>query len=522
MSKKRSKAGLVVLGILLILIGIPVLFVMMLQPGAKQWNRITAENVNLSTGRIEMSSTNVILQEAWLEKRIADGFRLVNEESPDFQIAGSDLTLEKNKLSFLVGGILPNPISSKGKTIKLAVEASMSAALSDTRELKLQMESIKVGRVPIPVKLLTKIQALQSSLNTENLLKGKEAEFDLETLSVTVNLDDFMNDISPGSRIQNFQILDKKLSISISLSKELNEEIKKLAVIAKDIAPDIHNAIIEKLPAEKTGGLEQATIIYKELAEQDERGARATLSYLEGDVRAVFKGDEHILEFGDILDEGSTISTAKKSYAEIVLPGLSILKILEESDVIIHSARQKDMLEENKIEIAGGKIRAIVNSLDNEDDVFSVQAGLTTMGVRGTDFIIDFDGLVKLTVLEGAVAFENKNSMALVKENQTVSAKENEKPEPDELKQKDREKLLKEFPIYTDPETVESLLSYNPAPAILNLFTIYADFYLSLTTEEQEKLALVMEEYIEENPEHMRDFVQFAEEQGWMEEELDS
>ena len=521
-TKKRSKAGLVVLIILLIIIGIPVAIVMMLQPGTARWNRITGEKTVVSSEGIEISSTSIIFHEDWLEKNIAKGFQLFNEESTDFQIAGSDLTLEKNELSFLIGAALINPLSSKGKTINAAVEASISASISDTRELKLQLESIKIGRMPIPVKLLTKIQAVKSSLNTENLLKGKEAEFDLETMSFTVNLDDIMKDISPGSHIQNFQFLDEKISVSVSLSSELNREIKKLASELEDIVPDVHSAIIEKMPSPKTGGLEQASIIYQELAAQDNRESRATLSYVEGEISASSNGNERLLNFGDILDEGTILSTAKKSYAEIVLPGSSILKILEDSEVIIHSAAQEGMIEENRIELASGKIRAVVASLDNENDEFSVQAGLTTMEVRGTDFIVSYDGVVELTVLEGAVAIENKESMALVKENQTVSAKENKKPEPESLSDKAREKLQKQTQIFTDPATVDSLLGYNSAPPLLKLFTIYADLFLSLTPEEQEELELIVSEYIEEHPELMRDLVQFAEEQGWMEEEIDS
>lgn len=515
--KRRSRTGLIVLIVLLILIGIPVGIIVLLQPGSSRWNRITAEAVAEPAKEIDIRSNSIFIHESWIEKRINDGIKLVNEESPEIEIAGVDLTLEKNTISLLAGVILENPVS-EDKTIKAAVEASMTAFLSNTSELTIQIESVTLGRLPIPVKLITKIQALKSSLNTDNILKGKEAEFDLETLSLTINLDDLLNEVSPGSQIQNFQILEDRIALSISLSPEINREIQLLASELQNIAPDVHNNLIEKLPAEKTASLELASALYKELAEKTAEEEKPTVSYLEGTVTAMLDGTERLLDFGDIIEEKSTVTSSKNSYAEIILPGSSVLKILENSQVIIHSSVREGETEKNRLELTGGKLRAVVARLDTDADEFIIDAGVTTMGVRGTDFIIDFNKTVKLTVLEGAVAIENKESMALVEENQSVTAGENQNPEPVALDANEREKLLKDFPVYTDPASIDSLLRYNPAPSLFQLFTIYTDFYLSLTEEEQEEVELIVNQYIEENPEVMREITLFAEEQGWTEE----
>ncbi|MDC7235610.1 MAG: FecR family protein [Spirochaetales bacterium] len=513
----KSKAGLIVLVIILIIIAIPVSLIILIQPGTSQWNSITAPAPDNSAG-LGINHSSIILTEDWLERRIDDAMKLVNEENPDFQMAGSDVTLKNGKATLLAGAVITNPLSSKDKTIKGAVESTLSASLISSQELQIQLESIKVGRLPLPVKLLSKIQALKSSLNTENLLKGKEADFNLETMTAMISLEEMMNDISPGSRMNNLQILDGKISIAITLSPELNSDIQELALILAKTAPGLKDEIISSLKSGDTDNLETATSLIQEMAEQKPRDPSAVLSYMEGDVVSTHQGEAHHPDFGETLEEGSTLSTGADSYAEIILPGRSVLKLLEKTEVVIHSARQTGMTEENRLDLAGGKIRAVVNSLDNEEDIFSVEAGMTTMGVRGTDFVILYDGKVELSVLMGAVAMETEGGLSLVEENQRATVKKAEKPVPESLSSGEKETILKTIPLLTDADTMESLFSYNAAPSVMQLFTSCYEYYLSLSPDEQKQLEQIVTTYMEDNPELMEEMALFAERQGWTEE----
>ncbi len=269
-SSNKNWTPLIAVGIiLLVLIGIPLLIIRLLQPGGSQWDRIISagtDSSNAAVREIEVEGSTVILSEEWLESRIAEAVTLVNEENPDFQIAGADLTLEEDSAGILAGVTLTNPLSSKGKMIRAAVSLSADMMINEKDELEVEFKGLKIGRMPVPVKLLSRFQALKDSVRFENLTKGKNAEFNMDTMSFRVPVEDLMAEISPGAKLEELKISEKELRLALTLPPDKNNQLREFAAHFNSYAPSILTSLKTELPLDKTAGLDRIQNILEEIS----------------------------------------------------------------------------------------------------------------------------------------------------------------------------------------------------------------------------------------------------------------
>ncbi len=270
MSSERNRKPLIIAGIILIiLIGIPVLIIWLLQPGKSQWERINSSGAagpGTAVREIMTDDRTVILTEEWLESRIAEAVTLMNEENSDFQIAGADLSLEENRAGILAGVTLKNPLSSSEKIIRAAVSLSVRVLINESREMEVKFDSLKIGRMPVPVKLLSRIQALHNSVNFENLSKGRNASFNMDTMSFKAPVDDLMNEISPGTRLEELKLSEGELRLALILPAENNLQLREYAAHFGEYSPDLLGSLKRELPSGKTASLDRIQSIIEQLS----------------------------------------------------------------------------------------------------------------------------------------------------------------------------------------------------------------------------------------------------------------
>ncbi|MBN1573599.1 MAG: FecR domain-containing protein [Deltaproteobacteria bacterium] len=122
---------------------------------------------------------------------------------------------------------------------------------------------------------------------------------------------------------------------------------------------------------------------------------KAEVIYVSGFVDAKLKetGKTVTLVKGMKVGQGDEIMTDSESSVELKLTDGSIIKIGEDSRVVIKELGQVEItkVSRSKFELIKGKVRAVVKPFVDKDSKFTIETENATIGVRGTDFGVSFD-----------------------------------------------------------------------------------------------------------------------------------
>lgn len=519
---KGCRTAIVVIFILLlVIIGTPFFLIWMIQPSQKQWVELTEISAGQPDLAISTTSSGIVLEENWLNYQIDRALTLVFQEAEiEAEFAGSNLALEKDGLSFLLGAVFENPVKGKlgPEELKAAVKAEFGIIIDKDSMMSAELKKIKIGKLSIPVSFLIKnimkIQSVQSSLSPENLSIQGIKNLNMKDQSVQIDLNEISNEIIDGLVVQYARILPGRISISITLPAEFQEEIRSLAELFYETSPILREDLEERIPHESIMKIESAEKILASMAKEKGENSNSVLtSLLEGRVSSQKTENmkQKPLDFGMKISEGSTLISAKDSYGEFILPGESILKLMGDSEVYLKSFAEEESQNMIVLEMPSGKIRAVV-SAQKENDKFTFLAGNTVIETRGTDFIIEYrKDKLELTVSKGSV---NVNDNIIVGASQTLSISGQKMSTVKDVDPKDLNKLLNELSIFTSEDSAQALQQYNPLPSLINLYSVYSDMLEELSPEDRDRVMLSFEDSLNKNPEYAKKVEAFIEKAG--------
>lgn len=113
------------------------------------------------------------------------------------------------------------------------------------------------------------------------------------------------------------------------------------------------------------------------------------------------------LKAGDPVLEGDTLQSEAASSAKFLMNDQTILDLNPSSQLLVEHYQLKSLGNRNvSISVLNGTIRASVNQHLTNGGKFSIRTRSATMGVRGTEFVVQSDsrtGQSQLTVLKGLV-----------------------------------------------------------------------------------------------------------------------
>lgn len=102
------------------------------------------------------------------------------------------------------------------------------------------------------------------------------------------------------------------------------------------------------------------------------------------------------------IPKGSSIQTGMTSAELQMSPTGTIIKIANNTLMTINNLQNQDQ-GSNDFTLKGGKLRAVVARLLGREESYNFFNNSTVCGIRGTDFLLDFEG--NLVVADGAVDF---------------------------------------------------------------------------------------------------------------------
>lgn len=108
---------------------------------------------------------------------------------------------------------------------------------------------------------------------------------------------------------------------------------------------------------------------------------------------------------GMLLDEKDLLQTGKEAYCDIIMPGRGIIRISEESELVLAQLQAgKEQLRLNK-----GKIGLNISQKLKKDETFKVETDVAVASVRGTQFFVEKnENGINTVLLEGIVKLHRK------------------------------------------------------------------------------------------------------------------
>jgi hypothetical protein len=145
----------------------------------------------------------------------------------------------------------------------------------------------------------------------------------------------------------------------------------------------------------------------------------AVVKIIRGEVDVLTLGKTTRLNVNDWVQEGSVVKTADKSFAKLIFVDRSQINIGPNSEMKIEKFSGDDA---GVIDLVKGKVRSqVTKTLIQDRSKMFIKTPNAVMGIRGTDFVISFNGKNTSTVLfEGSVLFAKLEGNA-----QTTQAMEN-------------------------------------------------------------------------------------------------
>lgn len=137
----------------------------------------------------------------------------------------------------------------------------------------------------------------------------------------------------------------------------------------------------------------------------------AVVKIIRGEVDVLTLGRTNKLKVQDWVEDGAVVKTAEKSFAKLVFVDGSQINIGPNSEMKIEKFSGDDA---GVIDLVKGKVRSQVTKdyLKDRSKMF-IKTPNAVMGIRGTDFVISYNGKNTSTVLfEGSVVFAKNEGNA--------------------------------------------------------------------------------------------------------------
>jgi ferric-dicitrate binding protein FerR (iron transport regulator) len=201
-----------------------------------------------------------------------------------------------------------------------------------------------------------------------------------------------------------------------------------------------------------------------------------TVAYVEGEATLTPTGRDTsvVLSEDRVVNTGDRIDTGKDGSVELLLPDESVVRVGPESRIVVREAGYVEVTKKssNVLNLLYGKVRAVVAPLLNAESRFIIETENTTVGVRGTDFVVSHDktaGETDVLCSDGTVELKPKDvvrkglSPILVRGNEGVRLVRGKIPEkPGRWVDANRVKLLRnlDFKGKRTKKIIEKRLKY--------------------------------------------------------------
>jgi len=124
-------------------------------------------------------------------------------------------------------------------------------------------------------------------------------------------------------------------------------------------------------------------------------GKTAKITFLVGDVFVQKAGTNWIkAEIGDTLNEGVVLKTGENSYCEIVISSGTLFRMKDKSELKLSLLPDSSEDNKSKIRLFAGSLFAKVNKIAYKSNV-TIETDSTTLGVRGTEFLVYVENDIK-------------------------------------------------------------------------------------------------------------------------------
>lgn len=141
-----------------------------------------------------------------------------------------------------------------------------------------------------------------------------------------------------------------------------------------------------------------------------------TVAYVEGDATLTKAGRDTPAALSEdlVVCAGDRIDTGKDGSVELLLPDESLVRVGPESSIVVKESGYVEVTKKSSsvLNLLYGKVRAVVAPLLNAESKFIIETENTTVGVRGTDFVVAHDkavGETEVMCSDGTVELKPKD-----------------------------------------------------------------------------------------------------------------
>jgi len=499
--------GIALLVFVIIIVLMVVLALLLTAPGKQQLSRLEGfESASTSDApRTGLESTGAVIEvpQELLSRVAGSTISEQFQEIPNVEFLGFDVRMDQGDIDLLAGVEGVHPVFNVRRKATVGIRAGLSG--TEDGFLAIQPRSVRFGRLPLPVALIfnmdRRIPAYES-LNSR--LESAGFRLDAERRRFLVDTGIFLSEAIPGAEVKSVAALPGRLRIGLKFPDLLEASLVDfLKAAGKDREILLRN-LDGVLPEENGEILDLVESVFAAVEVLDTASLTtwdaATVSYLDGIVDTMLPGaaDVQPVGFGDRVPVGARVICGKDSFAELVFPGDQVVKISENSEMVVGGTMESNR-GQTSVSLFSGKARVLVSALTGNQE-FELTAFEAVMAVRGTDFavVLGGRGKVKLAVLEGRVEV---NDQMMISENQSVIVDGGRVDEPVPLDPEFAAEIEEHLGIRTERDDIRdlgetSILSLT-VPQVMEAAAIWAD----LDNDTQWDVQSVVEDYVENHPE---------------------
>jgi FecR protein len=129
-----------------------------------------------------------------------------------------------------------------------------------------------------------------------------------------------------------------------------------------------------------------------------------TIASVEGSAEIGRSGEWYPAALGNDVYQGDTLRTGRPGRMRVVFRDDSVINVGDDSSIVVDEQVFDPNATANRsvFELLRGKVRALVSDYYKETgSVFEVQTGTAVAGVRGTEFVVDYDPDAQTTAVVG-------------------------------------------------------------------------------------------------------------------------
>ena len=149
--------------------------------------------------------------------------------------------------------------------------------------------------------------------------------------------------------------------------------------------------------------------VYKDISKKQEVAQSCLVTYIEGSAYLIeVDNTEKDLALGDSLLENQFVKTEKDSIVELQIGDGSVVRVKENSKLMVAKLYKDKEVEATKFNLDNGKILAKPKEM-NEGSSFEIETDSIAVGVRGTEFVvINENNITSVAVKKGIVNIKGR------------------------------------------------------------------------------------------------------------------